>query len=165
MKESKTVCLLFVTAICLTFCAMKQEFQTAFPQEIKSVYFQNWVGGQEGSGSGTIFYIEFKKPILPTIQLNKIYFNNQEASLEKQTANTFAAHFYYRKSSSDIIMDIDPAKEYGNKPPVIQKTKFDLKPNEAVLEYKNKNKTQFFKIINPKEKPMIAYPSMNKPKD
>ena len=42
-------------------------------------------------------------------------------------------------------MDSDSLKEYGNKAPVIEKPKFDLKPNEALLEYKKNNKTRFSK--------------------
>ncbi|TDE46690.1 hypothetical protein E0I26_00995 [Flavobacterium rhamnosiphilum] len=178
MKGYKTVVFLFIIAISLTFCAMKQDsspdkyreelakqVQTDFPQEIKSVYFQKWIGGREETGSGINFYIEFKKPLSGNIKLKKIYFHNQESSLEEVTKNTFVAHFYQRNKSFDLIMDKDSLKEYGNKAPIIVKPKFALKPNEALLEYKKKGKTQFFKISNPKERPMIAYPSMNKPKD
>jgi hypothetical protein len=144
---------------------MKQEFQMEFPQEIKSVYFQKWIGGQEGTRSGMDFYIEFKKPLSKEIKLGKIYFRNQESNLEEVTKNTFVVHFYQKNRIPDLIMDSDSLKEYGNKAPVIIKSKFDLKPNEAVLEYKKMDQTLFFKIVNPKEKPMIAYPSINKPKN
>jgi hypothetical protein len=157
--------LFFILAISLTFCAMKQELQTEFPQEIKSVYFQKWIGGQEETGSGTDFYIEFKKRLSKEIKLEKIYFRNQETNLEGVAENTFVAHFYQQKSIPDLILDSDSLKEYGNKAPVILKPKFDLKPNEAVLEYKKMDQPLFFKIVNPKEKPMIAYPSINKPKN
>ncbi|MFV5696948.1 hypothetical protein ACM55H_01145 [Flavobacterium sp. ZT3R17] len=142
---------------------MKQELQTEFPQEIKSVYFQKWLDGEKGSGID--FYIEFKKRLSKEIKLEKIYFRNQESNLEEATKNTFVAHFYQKNSIPDLILDSDFLKEYGNKAPVIIKPKFDLKPNEAVLEYKKMDQTLFFKIVNPKEKPMIAYPSINKPKN
>ena len=151
MKRSKRILLFFILAVSLTFCAMKQEFQTEFPQEIKSVYFQKWSGGLEETGSGIDFYIEFKKPLSKEIKLDKVYFRNQESSLEKVAKNTFVAHFYQENINPDLILDGDPLKEYGNKAPVILQSKFDLKPNEALLEYTINNKTLFFKIINPKE--------------
>jgi hypothetical protein len=131
---------------------MKQELQTEFPQEIQSAFYQKMKDGTDSGG--THFYIEFKKPFAANIKLKKIYFHNQESSFEEITKNTFVAHFYQINKKEDLILDIDPAKEYGNKVPVIQKSKFDLKRNEAVLEYKKDNKTQFFKITNLIEKPL-----------
>lgn len=152
MKGYKTVVFLFIIVISLTFCAMKPELQTEFPQEIQSAFYQKWEDGKESSG--THFYIEFKKPLTANIKLEKIYFQNQESAIKGIAKNTFVAHFYRENKKEDLILDIDPAKEYGNKAPVIQKSKFDLKSNEAVLEYKQDNKTQFFKITNLIEKPL-----------
>jgi hypothetical protein len=144
---------------------MKQELQTKFPQEIKSVYFQKWIGGQEETGNGINFYIEFKKRLSKEIKLDKIYFRNQETNLKEVSKNIFVAHFYKKNINQDLILDSDSLKEYGNKAPVIIKPKLDLNPNEALLEYTENDKTLFFKIMNPKENPTIAYPSINKPKN
>ncbi|TDE55137.1 hypothetical protein [Flavobacterium sp. GT3P67] len=152
MKGYKTVVFLFIIAISLTFCAMKQEFQTEFPQEIQSAFYRKMKDGKENGG--THFYIEFKKPLEANIKLEKIYFHNQESPVEEITKNTFVAHFHKENKKEDLILHRDPAKEYGNKAPVIQKSKFDLKRNEAVLEYKKENKIQFFKITNLIEKPL-----------
>ena len=152
MKGYKTIILLFIIAINLTFCAMKQEFQTEFPQEIKSVFYQKWKDGKESSG--TNFYIEFKTPLVANIKLEKIYFQNQESAIKGITKNTFTARFYNENKKEDLILHKDPSREYGNKAPVIQKTKFDLKPNEAILEYKKDSKTLFYKLSNIPEKPL-----------
>ena len=151
MKGYKIISLVLITAISLTFCAMKQEFQTEFPQEIQSAFYQKMKNGTENSD--THFYIEFKKPLADNIKLEKIYFHNQESSVEEISKNTAVAHFYQSNKREDLILDSNPAKEYGNKAPVIQKSKFDLKPNEAILKYKKDNKTQYFKITNLIEKP------------
>jgi hypothetical protein len=152
MYRYKIIVSLLMIAISLTFCAMKQELQTTFPQEIQSVFYQK---GKIGKESGvTHFYIEFEKPLAANIKLEKIYFKNQESAVEEITKNTFVAHFYPSNKKEDLILDIDPVKEYGNKAPVINKSKFDLKSNEAVLEYKKDNRTHFFKIANVIEKPL-----------
>ena len=84
--------------------------------------------------------------------MEKVYFHNKSAAAEEITTSTFVAHFKNRNKKLDLILDANPAKEYGNKAPVLEKSKFDLKSNEAVLEYKYNNKTQFFKITNLEEK-------------
>lgn len=152
MKGYKIIGLLFITAISLTFCAMKQEFQTEFPQEIQSVFYHKEKNGTKSSVIN--FYIEFKNPLSANIKLEKIYFHNQESPVQEITPKDFKSSFLQSNKEEDFIMDSNPAKEYGNKAPVILKSKFDLKPNEAVLEYKQDNKTQFFKITNLKEKPL-----------
>ncbi len=74
------------------------------------------------------------------------------------------AHLAPKHTNPDLILHKDSLKEYGNQAPIITKSKFVLKPTEALLEYKSNGKSYFFKINNPKEKPMIAYPSVIKPK-
>jgi hypothetical protein len=150
MKPYKRIFLFFILAIGLTSCVMKQEFQTEFPQEIKAVYFQK-------KANEIHFYIEFKEPLSANINLEKIYFRNQELRFEKITKNTFLAHFKSRNEKQDLILDSNPMKEYGNKAPVFEKSKFDLKPNEALLEYKINNKILFYKISNPKENEYLFY--------
>lgn len=149
-------------------CSSKKEanlnLQNSFPQEIKTVYFQKWTGGQERTGSGTNFYLEFQKPLPEEIQLQKIYFQNQEAILESESETVFVAHFH-KKPKKDLILDADPTNEFGNEPPENTKPKFSLQPNEAIIEYSNQNKKSGFKISNIKEKELIAYPSMGRPKN
>ena len=152
MKQFKIIGLLFITAISLTFCAMKQELQTEFPQEIQSVFYQKWKDGKQNGG--THFYIGFKKPLATNIKLKKIYFHNQESPVEEITKNTCVAHFQESNKKEDLILDIDSTKEYGNKAPMFQKSKFNLKHNEAVLEYKKENIIYFYKITNVLEKPV-----------
>lgn len=152
MKGYKIIGLLFITAISLTFCAMKQEFQTEFPQEIQSVFYHKEKNGKKSSVIN--FYIEFKNPLSANIKLEKIYFHNQESPVEEITKNSFVAHFYESDKKEDLILDIDSTKEYGNKAPMFQKSKFNLKHNEAVLEYKKENIIYFYKITNVLEKPV-----------
>jgi hypothetical protein len=152
MKGYKKISFVLITAISLTFCAMKHELQTEFPQEIQSVFYQKVKKGMESSVIN--FYIEFKKPLAANIKLEKIYFHNQESPVQEITPKDFKSSFLQSNKKEDLIMDKNPAKEYGNKAPVVQKSKFDLKSNEAVLEYKKDSKTLFYKILNVQEKPL-----------
>ncbi|MGO4905374.1 hypothetical protein [Flavobacterium sp. W20_MBD1_R3] len=152
MKRYIIIFFSMIIAISLTFCAMKQELQTEFPQEIQSVFYQKVKKGTESSGIN--FYIEFKNPLSANIKLEKIYFHNQESVVKEIAKNTFVAHFSQDNTKEDLIMDSNPSKEYGNKAPVIQKSKFDLQRNEAILEYTKESKTLFYKISNVLERPL-----------
>lgn len=165
MSYIKKIVVLILMTGSLSFCASKQNNQMDFPQDIVAAYFQkiNTGGGQVRTGND--FYIEFDKPLKKGIALNKVYFRNQAAILEKENDRIFVAHFYDAPTSQDLILDSDPLKEYGNKAPVIAKPKFDLQPTEAVLEYREQNETFFYTIVAIKERPMIANPSEIKPKN
>lgn len=152
MKGYKKISFLLITAISLTFCVMKQELQMKFPQEIQAAFYQKEKKGTESSVIN--FYIEFKNPLSANIKLEKIYFHNQESLVQEITPKDFKSTFLQSNKKEDLIMDKNPTKEYGNKAPVVSKSKFDLKLNEAVLEYKKDSKTLFYKILNVPEKPL-----------
>ncbi|SHM89714.1 hypothetical protein [Flavobacterium xinjiangense] len=164
MKTYLQIAFFLVIAVSLVYCAPKENQKTKFPQKIKSVYFQKRVDIKEAKNSGTDFYIEFEAPLSKEIQLVKIYFQSQEANFEPITKNIFVAYLASKPTNPDLILHKDSQKEYGNQAPIIMKPKFDLKPIEALLEYKRNGKSYFFKLNNAKEKPMIAPPSVIKPK-
>ena len=129
----------------LTFCASKENLKANFPQEIASMSFEKWTGGRRETGSGTKVSIKFEKPLPKNIHLQKIYFQNQETEIVQENETKFSASFYsnalYREKHSS-----DAASK-----------NFNLKDNEAVIEYKNQSKTYFYKCSNIKEIPMIMY--------
>ncbi len=128
------------------------------PTEIETVYFQNWVAGQKESGSGTHFFIQFKTSFPEKIKLKKVYFQGQQSDLQLEEENIFTANFT-NQTKQDRILHNDSEKEFGNKPPEIPKTKFDLKPNEAILEFEKDNKILIYKLQDIKQKELLAYPS------
>ena len=136
---------LFALLNFFTFCATKQNLKATFPQEIVSISFEKWTGGRIETGSGTTISIEFKKPLRKNIHLQKLYFQNQETEVLQENETKFRANFhsnalYREQQSSDVASN-----------------NFNLKDNEAVIEYQNKNKTYFYKCSNIKEIPMIMY--------
>ena len=153
--------LIFLTIFLTQTCNKKVsdfEMLEKLPSEIESVYYQNWVGGIESAGSGTIFYVQFKNKFPENIQLKKLYFQNQETNFQEEGENVFTANLT-QKPKQDKILDSDSQKEFGNKPPEISKPKLDLKPNEAILEFQKDNKTLICKLQNIKQKELLAYPS------
>ena len=129
-----------LTAVVLLSCSgSKEGVQNKFPQKIESVYFKKWFGGRPETGYGTNLFLKFEKPLNPSIQLLKIYFQNRETPFSRQENNTYIASFITKPT-----YDWEPKK---NEVP-----RFILKENEAVLEYATNGKIMYYKITNIKEK-------------
>mgnify|MGYP003413200854 FL=1 len=144
-------------------CSSNKEINENLPYPTENIYFQNWVGGQQQTGGGTNFHVKFKQALPTDVTLKKVYFLQKEASFDKNNGTTYTAHFFYKPSKTDLILDENPVNEYGNKAPEIKTSKTDfpfvLKEDEAILEFVVKNKTQLYKIKNIPEKELLAYPS------
>lgn len=154
----KVILAFILTALLSCSNSKELELQKA-SETIDSVYFQRWVAGIQGGGSGTNFHVNLKTPIEKDVTLEKVQFESYEASFVKISDTSYIAYIRTNSNQNDLILDENPEKEYGNKSPEI-----NLKPNEANLFF-TKNGKEFVKNLqNVKEKPMIAYPSV-KPKN
>jgi hypothetical protein len=155
------IVLIFLSLFLSQTCNKKMsnsEILDQLPSVIETVYFQKWVAGQEESGSGTHFFIQFKTTFPENIKLKKVYFQGQESDLQSEDENIFTANFT-NKPKQDRILNADSEKEFGNKPPEITKPKYDLKSNEAILEFEKDQNPLIFKLQNIKQKELLAYPS------
>ena len=146
MKHTKTIFFLFALQFLFAFCGSKEGFPQKFPQEISTISFEKWMGGRQEAGSGTTIRIELKKPLSKNVHLEKIYFQGFETQIEQENETTFKASFYF-----NAIYRNPNSSNFDSK-------NFNLKQNEAVIEYQKNNKTFFYKCRNIKEIPMIAYP-------
>lgn len=90
------------------------------------------------------------------IQLDSVYFRNQKAPLKRVDSvenPLFIGGFTTSKTPHDLILHADPKEEFGNKPPVtVSKLPFEIKENEAVVSYFFKDKINYYKILEVKEK-------------
>lgn len=138
--------LLFITG--LTSCSSQHDIKTNMPFKVETVFYQNWVGGQELTGSGTNFFIKFEASFPANIQLKKVYFHDKEVNFEKRDSTTFVAYFYRKPDDKNKIESTESLK-----------SEYDLSDTEAILEFEQDTKTQLYKIKDIKEKELIAYPS------
>lgn len=137
-----------------------QDVVSKLPFPTEEIYFQKWIGGQERTGGGTNFYIKFKKTFPANILLKKVYFREKEAAFKKRDTSIYYAYFYDKPTNPDLILEEDTAsKELNIKNQGIKKVKYNLKENEAILEFEKNSKLQYFKISNITEKELLAYPS------
>lgn len=120
---------------------------------VEEVYYQKWVAGIKGGGSGINFHVILKEPLKEGVILEKVQFETYEGQFIKQSETEYVANI--KTNLNDLVLDEDPKKEYGNKAPLI-----NLKPKEANLFYKVSGKATIKNLENVQEKQMMAYPSM-----
>lgn len=152
MEIFKKSILMALSVLCFAFCASNHQKQMNFPQEITKAYYETLAENAEKNTVMLNFYIEFKEPLSDEILVQKVYFRNQEAPIEKISDKKYVAHFPQTAAVQDFILDSDSKKEYGNKAPIIVKAKFELNNDEAVLEYQMNGDTIFFKLKGIMEK-------------
>jgi hypothetical protein len=143
----------------LVSCATNKEKKGVIDlEEIKEVYYQKWVAGVQGGGSGIDFFVTLKQPLSAEIVLEKVQFENNEASFKKLAPTSYVARISTKMN--DLILDENPKKEYGN-----TLNNNNLKQGEANLIFTKNAKVYSVHLKNVTEKPMLAYPSMEKPKN
>lgn len=90
------------------------------------------------------------------IQLDSVYFRDHSALLKRVDSienAIFTGSFTTSTTPHDYILHSDPKQEFGNKPPVmISKLPIEIKENEAVVSYFYKDKINYYKILEVKEK-------------
>lgn len=131
----------------------KEGTSQEFKLPIQEVYYQKWIAGVQGGGSGINFYVVLKAPLKKEIVLEKVQFESYEGLFIKQSDSVYIANI--KTNLNDLVLDEDPKNEYGNKPPVAK-----LKSKEANLYYQVNRKEVIHNFKNVKEKEMLAYPSM-----
>lgn len=140
-------------------------FQENPPFKVEDASFQKWFGGIQQAGKGIHFTLTFSQ-ISENVFFKKIYFRGREEILKQspQNPNEYLAT-YIDNPKEDMVLDSNPVKEMDNpRPSLNSKIPFELKENEAVVEYLKNQKTYYYKIEDVIEIEATAYPS-SKPVD
>lgn len=147
MTEKKLKRIFFlVLAISLTNCAGLQNSSFKIKEGLYEI--------SEEEKLAVELHFEY---ISPEIQFHTIYFKNRIAPLKLKSSFRTASNLIYRAEfknpETDFIMDKDPIQEAGNRPPL----PFKPDENEAVLEYKLKGKTRYYKLNLIQSKPASSF--------
>lgn len=142
-------------------CSLNKKTSVENDFEVETIYFQKWNAGVQGGGSGINFYVIFKNHLDENFKLDQLKFESYEAKFEQVSDREFVAKI--KTFENDILMDKNPEKEYGN----IKPKNTILNTNEALLIFFNKETEKYYakRVQNIKEKPMLSYPSMGRPKN
>lgn len=163
MKLIANVFLLVLIITSFSHCSSAQKLQKEAPVKVGTAYYQHWVAGIQGGGSGINIFIPTEGTLEESIQLDSVYFRGKVSKLEVKPNNPtlFIGRFSLKANQKkDIIMSNKPNAEYGNELPEMNtKIPFELKENECVVSYEEDDKTKYFKINNVVEKQPLYYPS------
>ncbi|MCF6348142.1 MAG: hypothetical protein L3J20_07575 [Flavobacteriaceae bacterium] len=162
MKTLITITVSILIMTIFTQCSSAQQFDKEAPFTISKAYYQDWVGGRQGS-SGILITFEIASEISKDIVLDSLFFNYKICKLEARSFNkkysitgNFSKNTYVERN---IIMDVDPRKEMANKvPDVTINFPFELSDNECIISYIIKEKRHYFKVTNLKKEKTIFYP-------
>lgn len=160
IKRIFSVLLLFVMMGSFSQCASTKQLEAEAPTEFGNVYFQKWVAGVEGGGSGINLVIPVASN---TMDLDSVYFRNKSVKLE--LANTHPKTYIGRfktalNQKKDMVLDHDTKEAFKATEKEATKTiPFELKDHECVVSYQEGHTTKYYKITGIIEKDMIPYPS------
>ncbi|NQX86902.1 MAG: hypothetical protein HRT67_13560 [Flavobacteriaceae bacterium] len=142
-------------------CSSVKQLETKAPMNFGKAYFQKWIAGIQGGGSGINLVIPVSEH---TTSLDSVYFRGMRTKLE--WTNTTSPKTYIGRfktalnQKTDMIISSNPKDEFKNKvPEAIDPIPFDLKPSECVVSYTHKGKTKYYKITGIIEKDLIAFPN------
>jgi len=159
VKQTFFLIVMLILMASFSQCSTAQKLQKTAPVQFGEVYFQSWVAGVSGGGSGLNLFI----PIIDnSILLDSVYFRGKAAKLEVRSGDLplyigrFKTEF---NEPIDIILSSDQDQEHANKLPVIEvEIPFDLIDDECVVTYKQGDKTLYYKISNIKQQEPLHYP-------
>ncbi len=144
----------------LSQCSSAQKLQNDAPSAFGSVYFQTWIAGVSGGGSGLNIFI----PVTDSsVRLDSVYFRGSVSKLEVKPSNPTLHIGRFNtglNQANAIILSSNPKEEYTNTlPKVTPGIPFELKDNECVVSYTQEGKVFYYKISNVIQKAAVNYPS------
>lgn len=144
---------LFFIIVVMTFfsCKSLKQLSDEVVPLFDAIYFEKWVAGVRGGGTGIHFYVIFKTPLPADIQLQKVDFKGKEAVFSTQDGLHYTANIITKKGGN-----FNTGENENNE--TLPES------NAAKLYFSVKGKLEVHTLENVKEKEMLAYPSMNKPR-
>jgi hypothetical protein len=132
-------------------------FEKTSPITIEKPYYQSWIAGIQGGGSGINLYLPVQNKEL---KLDSAYFRGMIAKVQSINLGYVSYFKTALNQNEDIIISSELDAEYGNQLPEKKyEFPFILKENECVISFREDNKIKYFKIENLFEMPSQQYPS------
>ena len=98
-------------------CKTSQEpvlqFQSTAPLGITAPYYNSWVAGVQGGGSGTNVFLPLKEN--GNIVVDSLHFRGEKSAVETRDKLIIGRFRHSTNQKKDIIMSSNPQDEYNNK--------------------------------------------------
>lgn len=130
--------------------------------EVDKVYYEKWIAGVKGGGSGINLYINHSL-FANDITLKKVYFKDRYSDFEKNEDYYIARFRLDLNQLRDYVMDSDSAKEVENElPESIKNEVLNLGDNDALITIIKASVESNIIIKNITQKETIPYPLIKK---
>lgn len=129
-------------------------FSQDFP--ISEIYYQSWVAGVRGGGSGINIHVTFKEKLPTNVQLKKMQLLHY-TTFEIDVIENSQYIGRIKTERNQLNLEENPIDEYGNEVPIKQEK--SLKEGQVLLTFEKDGKEFTQLIENVKQVEMLAYPS------
>lgn len=131
----------------------KEMINQDFP--ISEIYYQSWVAGVRGGGSGIDVHVEFTNELPKDTELKEVQLLNYTSYKVENTEKTkYIARI--KTEANEMVLAENPKDEYGNQTPI--KKENSLKKGDVLLIFEKNGDTFTQLVENVKEVEMLAYP-------
>jgi hypothetical protein len=162
LKNTDIIPLLFIILLLGCKSTRSINFQSEIPLQIESPYFQTWLSGVQGVGSGVDVF-------LPVLSLNgvvpdSLHFRGQQQKAFYKNKMIIGRFSTPQNQRQDVILSNEPLAEASNQLlPIRNNSPFELPDNVCVLSYIIENKRYYYKITDLVQRSVIPYPSSSPP--
>jgi hypothetical protein len=139
--QTKNSLLLFLMLLFLG-CGNQFNFKKNSNLIFEESYYESWVAGVKGGGSGWNIYLTLEKKLKKNLQIEGIYFKQHYCKLNDQKENKYLGHILTsqnRGSNSVKTSEVTDENETTKIP-------FILEGNDAVLVYFENKKRRYLKL-------------------
>lgn len=137
---------------------VEQTDKEMFSQDftISEIYFQHWVAGVRGGGSGINIHVTFKEKLPANVQLKKMQLLHYTTfGIDVMENSQYIGRI--KTERNQLNLEENQVNEYGNEVPIKQEN--SLKEGQVLLTFEKDGK-EFTRLIeNVKQVEMLAYPS------
>ena len=136
-----------------------QQTQAQAPFTIGERTYFYWVEGKEG-GKGTTIRLKGRSTTT-NLAISKVYFQNHEYKVvpDINGMDFVLTGTHISALDKELTMSSDPVQEYGNQAaPLEKKIPFELKDDEAVIQYSVNGAEAFLKVTEIKQLETVYRP-------
>ncbi len=148
MKFIQYISVSILSSLLFMQCSSAQKLQKEASFQTENAYYQKWVAGVKGGGSGINVFIPVTTQVVD-VKLDSLFFRGNKVALQTKPTNPTLYIGY-------ITTAVNQQEGYISS---TVKLPFELKDNEAVVSYIENETTKYIKIENLVEKQMEQYPS------
>ena len=135
----------------------KDAGDTLRPPEILEIYYQRWISGVEGGGSGINLFITTEETDLT---LDSVYFRTRGIKLEQRVAHRYIGRLKtFTNNNEGPIVQVDSSLGREIRPDKTKQLDPNLNDDACIISYIDGDRKGYFTVREIPEKPPASFPS------